>query len=113
MRNISRRKAIRTVAASLAATASTAALGAKAQGQVAGEAPFAVKPAPDGKAAPVMTLEEFQTLNGTGSVARLFGKLKCGSFTKCHKAMRRDHGIWIPELVPVFAKLDTMVKKGL
>ena len=55
-----------------------------------------------------MTLEDFQALNGPGSVAQLFSHMKCTSLSKCHETMREEHGIWIPELVPVFQQLDAM-----
>lgn len=32
-----------------------------------------------------------------------------GSFMCCHQMIREKTGIWIPELVPVFEKLDAML----
>ncbi len=93
MRKVSRRRAIRSVAASQLAGTAVGSL----QGHTLRTG-----------GAQAMTLQEFQTLNGVGSVAQLFSHLKCGTFTKCHEEMRREHGVWIPELVPVFKKLDAM-----
>ena len=97
MREISRRRAIRTVAASL--LAGTAVSSLRGHSLRTG-------------GASAMTLKEFQSLNGVGSVAQLFSHLKCGTFTKCHEEMRKEHGVWIPELVPVFKKLDALAAHG-
>ena len=93
MGKMSRREAMGSVAASL----------------VAGSA-LANGPTPEFRTggATSMTLEEFQSLNGPGSVAQLFGHMQCASLSKCHETMREEHGIWIPELVPVFQQLDAM-----
>ena len=53
-----------------------------------------------------MTLEEFRTLNGEGSVARLIGSMDCDLLAMCHKRMKAEEGIWIPELVPLFNEID-------
>lgn len=53
-----------------------------------------------------MTLEEFRTLNGEGSVARLIGSMDCDLLSMCHKRMATEEGIWIPELVPMFREID-------
>ena len=53
-----------------------------------------------------MSLEEFRTLNGPGSVGRLIGEMDCDLLASCHKDMKKRHGVWIPELVPVFNQID-------
>lgn len=55
-----------------------------------------------------MTLAEFRELNGPGSVAELFTHMRGEkkTFDMCHRKLRDEQGIWIPELVPVFRDLD-------
>ena len=57
-----------------------------------------------------MSLEEFRTLNGPGSVARLIGEMDCDLLASCHKDMKKNGGVWIPELVPVFQKIDQQAR---
>ncbi|NRA95484.1 MAG: hypothetical protein HRU14_04675 [Planctomycetes bacterium] len=94
MREMSRRSAIGSVAASL--------LAGGALGSAGGQAP----PAGGVKE---MTLEEFKAMEGSEAASGLFSGMRPGSFTRCHKRMRVEQGIWIPELVPVFAKLDGLL----
>ncbi len=53
-----------------------------------------------------MSLQEFRALNGEGSVARLMGSMDCDLLSMCHKRMKDEEGVWIPELVPVFEEID-------
>lgn len=53
-----------------------------------------------------MTLEEFRALNGPGAVPRLMREMDCDFLAQCHKKMKNEHGIWIPELVPIFEEID-------
>ena len=55
-----------------------------------------------------MTLEEFRQMDAPVGVEDLFRQVEGHTFMKCHKEMEEKHGIWIPELVPVFEKLDAM-----
>ena len=95
MGEMSRRKAIGSAAAAL--MASTARGSEPAPGLRTGGASS-------------MTLADFRALNGSGSLPELFSHLKCGSFSRCHEEMREVHGVWIPELVPVFEQLDAMAE---
>lgn len=54
-----------------------------------------------------MTLDDFLAMDMPGE-KDLTERLDCQTFTKCHDKMRAQHGIWIPELVPVFEKLDAL-----
>lgn len=94
MRDMTRRKAMGSVAASLLAGGALAS----ASGQT-----------PRAGDVQEMTLEEFKALEGPEAAVGLFAGMGRGSFTRCHKRMRVEQGIWIPELVPVFAKLDAML----
>ena len=61
-----------------------------------------------------MSLKEFQTTKDTSAVEALISQLNGGSFMKCHTAFFAETGIWIPELVPVFQRLDAaLVTKEL
>ena len=55
-----------------------------------------------------MTLDEFRALNGPGSVAKLMGQMNCDTMSKCHKRMKKEQGVWIPELVPIFKEIDAL-----
>lgn len=61
-----------------------------------------------------MSLKEFQATKDTPAVETLISQLNGGSFMKCHTEIFAATGIWIPELVPVFQKLDaTLVTRTL
>ena len=100
MEKISRRAAVGSVAAS-----ALAGLGART-------AAAKLKPQPNPKKperlVQPMTLEEFRKMNAPIAVEDLFHQIEGHTFMECHKDMREKHGIWIPELVPVFEKLDAM-----
>lgn len=55
-----------------------------------------------------MTLEEFKQMDTSIAVEDLFRHGEGHTFMMCHKDMREKHGIWIPELVPIFEKMDAM-----
>jgi hypothetical protein len=59
-----------------------------------------------------MTLDEFRALNDPGSVPKLMGQMKCDTLSMCHKRLRDDQGIWIPELVPIFNEIDALTHPG-
>ncbi len=82
----------------------TSALAGKA---LAGTAPAGSPSALKGTGAD-MTLAEFRELNGPGSVAELFTHMRGENktFDMCHRRLRDEQGIWIPELVPIFRDLD-------
>jgi hypothetical protein len=100
MARISRRSALGSVAAS-----ALVGLGS----QVKAETPQA-QPSPEKSKRPVkpMTLDEFKRMNTPIAVEDLFRHGEGHTFMMCHKDMREKHGIWIPELVPIFEKMDAM-----
>ena len=100
MDRISRRSALGSLAAS-----ALVGLGARAGAEKPKPQPNPKKPERPVKP---MTLEEFQQMNVPIAVEDLFNQIEGHTFMKCHKEMREKHGIWIPELVPVFEKLDAM-----
>ena len=53
-----------------------------------------------------MSLEEFKGTKDTPAVEAIISSLNGGSFMTCHTEFYAATGIWIPELVPVFQKLD-------
>ena len=97
MDKISRRTAIGTAAASMLAGVSGAEPAAAQSPQAQDLPPLKT-----------MTLEEFRSLEGPMAADQILAKLDCKTFMECHKRMREETGIWIPELVPVFEKLDTI-----
>ncbi|MDO5975201.1 hypothetical protein [Flavivirga jejuensis] len=48
-------------------------------------------------------------MKDTPSVEKLADSLNGGSFMKCHVEFYESTGLWIPELVPVFKKLDAQL----
>ena len=56
-----------------------------------------------------LSLEEFKATKDTPTVEALIKSLNGGSFMECHTAFFEATGIWIPELVPVFQKLDAAI----
>lgn len=99
MDQISRRAALTkmtsTLAASVLAGAAIAHSGTAAQ-----------KP---GEAAPgSITLDQFLAMDLPDGSGQLLDRLDCTTFAACHERMREENGVWIPELVPVFEKLDAM-----
>ena len=97
-------KMTRRASMGLMGAAMTAALAGKALGSPA--------PTPKLKGTGSMTLAEFQALNGPGSVAELFSHMRGDpedppkTFDMCHRRLRDEQGIWIPELVPIFREID-------
>ncbi len=59
-----------------------------------------------------MSLDQFMKEAGSEDVKKIFNRINTGSFTACHTAFFESTGIWIPELVPVFKKLDAMLVMG-
>lgn len=55
-----------------------------------------------------MTLKQFMKEAGGDDINRLVSRFNGGTYSACHVAFYEATGIWIPELVPVFAKLDAM-----
>jgi hypothetical protein len=53
-----------------------------------------------------LTIEQFKATREPADVAAILGRLNGGSFMECHQKIFAETGIWIPELVPVFQKLD-------
>ena len=53
-----------------------------------------------------LTLDEFKAMKDTPHVENIIASLNGGAFMQCHQAFYAATGIWIPELVPVFRKLD-------
>ena len=53
-----------------------------------------------------LSLEQFKESKGPAGVEAILSRLTGGSFMKCHQLIYEQTGIWIPELVPVFQKLD-------
>ena len=54
-----------------------------------------------------ISLEDFKAMKDTPAVEKVIGQLNGGAFMCCHVEFFEATGIWIPELVPVFQKLDS------
>lgn len=59
-----------------------------------------------------LSLKEFMETAGDKDVNSLFGRFNGGTYMACHVAFYEATGIWIPELVPVFQKMDAMAALG-
>ena len=59
-----------------------------------------------------MTIAEFLSKAGDKQLNDIFSRVRTGTFSGCHVAFFEATGIWIPELVPVFQKLDAMLVMG-
>jgi hypothetical protein len=53
-----------------------------------------------------LSLDEFKAMKDTPGVEAIAASLNGGTFMECHTRFYASTGIWIPELVPVFRKLD-------
>jgi hypothetical protein len=53
-----------------------------------------------------LSLEQFKATREPAGVEAILSRLNGGSFMKCHQMIFEQTGLWIPELVPVFQKLD-------
>lgn len=56
-----------------------------------------------------LTLEEFLKTEDDVAVQKLMSRFNGGTYMSCHVAFYEATGIWIPELVPIFQKMDAMV----
>ena len=56
-----------------------------------------------------ISLAEFKTMHGPEGFDKLLGRINGGTFMDCHKLIARETGVWVPELVPIFQKLDAML----
>ena len=59
-----------------------------------------------------MSLKEFIESAGDENVNSLFSRFNGGTYMACHVAFYEATGIWIPELVPIFQKMDAMTALG-
>ena len=61
------------------------------------------------KNAQKLSLAEFLKKGDDEAIGKLMGRFNGGTYMACHVAFYEATGIWIPELVPVFQKMDAMV----
>ena len=99
MKNCSRREMIASVATVIAGTgiAGIASAGA--------ETPSKARPIKK------LTAADFRSMKISELSEHLFSHMDCSNFSNCHKKMREEHGVWIPELVPVFKMMDSLRSK--
>ena len=55
-----------------------------------------------------MSLDDFLSKAGDAEVNKLMERFNGGTYMACHVAFYEATGVWIPELVPVFQKMDAM-----
>ena len=61
-----------------------------------------------------LSLEEFKARKEPADFQAVLSKINGGRFMECHQLIFEATGVWIPELVPVFQKLDAMlIARGL
>ena len=92
MENVTRRDAI---------TAAATVLGVAAASSGPALAEEAKRPAKR-----EVSLEEFKAMKQLPEIQAILGRFNGGSFMCCHQRIYEATGIWIPELVPVFERLD-------
>ena len=61
------------------------------------------------KQAKEMSLDEFLKSENDAAIQKVMGRFNGGTYMACHVAFYEATGIWIPELVPIFQKMDAMV----
>ncbi|RVN34502.1 hypothetical protein [Sinorhizobium meliloti] len=72
-----------------------------------------VNSAPITKETPMaLTLDEFMRTAGRKDQNDIYPMIRTGTYSGCHVAFFEATGIWIPELVPVFQKMDAMLVTG-
>ena len=113
MKRVSRRDMLGSAAASVVAGIGLVKGGGTAFGGTT-SAPPSPTQASTGRQPPLrtMTLEEFRALDQQ-EVDRVLSMMDCPTFACCHERVREETGIWIPELVPVFDKLDALRSGGV
>jgi hypothetical protein len=53
-----------------------------------------------------LSLDEFKSMRMSRNIEAVMNQMNGGTFMYCHTRLAETTGIWIPELVPVFRKLD-------
>ncbi len=56
-----------------------------------------------------MKIADFMKSAGSKDVQNMFQRINGGSYSACHTSFYEATGIWIPELVPIFQKMDAMM----
>ena len=56
-----------------------------------------------------LTIQELLKHKLSPQIEAVLGELQHGTFGDCHTAIYEATGTWVPELVPVFEKLDAML----
>ncbi len=59
-----------------------------------------------GRKVPNITIEELLQQKSAPDLQAVLGLLNRGTFMECHCLVAETLGFWVPELVPVFQKLD-------
>jgi hypothetical protein len=96
MKNVTRRDALRVAASAVGAGVVGAIAESEAQTVEWGKRPPKKE----------VTLEEFKAMRQLPEIQAILGRFNGGSFMCCHQRIFEATGIWIPELVPVFERLD-------
>lgn len=58
------------------------------------------------KSARKLSIKEFQATRQSQAIEAVLKNLNGGTFMDCHTKFFEATGIWIPELVPIFQRLD-------
>jgi hypothetical protein len=56
-----------------------------------------------------LSLEQFRALKIPDEVQAVLSRVNGGSLMECHKLLFAATGIWMPELVPIFQKMDALL----
>lgn len=60
-------------------------------------------------AAKKLSIDQFKAYKIPAEVNAILSKVNGGSLMCCHKLVYEATGIWIPELVPIFQKMDALI----
>jgi hypothetical protein len=56
-----------------------------------------------------LSLNEFKAHKIPSEVQAMLGKINGGSLMECHRQLFAATGIWMPELTPIFQKMDALL----
>jgi hypothetical protein len=57
----------------------------------------------------MLSLEEFKAMKINPDVDKILGSINGGSLMDCHLQVYAATGIWMPELTPIFQKMDALL----
>ena len=59
--------------------------------------------------AKLLSLQEFKAVKMPAEIQAILGQVNGGSLMECHRKVYEATGIWMPELTPIFQKMDALL----